>query len=225
MRVLLIEDEKSLASILSELLEKSGYVVDSVYNGQDGFDYAVMYEYDIIILDVMLPKMNGYEVARKLRDKNCSIPILMLTAMSHTDDTVMGLDSGADDYLTKPFETKELLARIRSLLRRKAIYVGSKMTYGDLEIDKDKLMISNQDKEIKVSNREFQILEFLINNKERILSKEKIIERVWGYDFDGEYNQVEVYVSFIRKKLKHIHSNVIIKAHRGIGYSLEVKND
>jgi len=225
MKVLLIEDEKSLASILSELLEKNDYIVDSVYDGQDGYDYAMMYEYDVIILDVMLPILSGYEVARKLRENKNSTPILMLTAMSQTDDTVMGLDSGADDYLAKPFETRELLARLRSLLRRKSVYTKSEKCFGNLQINKDKLTISHQGREIKVSNREFQILEYLIDNKEQIISKERIIERVWGYDFNGEYNQVEVYISFIRKKLKHIRSTAIIKAHRGIGYSLEEEND
>jgi DNA-binding response OmpR family regulator len=173
----------------------------------------------------MLPIMSGLEIIKKLRAKGNSTPVLMVTALSETDDKVKGLDYGADDYITKPFETSELLARIRSVARRKEVFVGDDQTFGDLTINKNSLKFSTDTDEIKVSLKEYQILELLINNPGQIISKEQFVEKIWGYDFEGEYNSVEVYISFVRKKIAAINSDVKIKAHRGVGYSLEVNND
>lgn len=225
MRLLIVEDEKSLSKILSEILKKNNYIVDAVFDGQDGLDYALSEEYDAILLDIMLPKMNGLEMLSELRKQGNSTPVLLLTAKSEIEDKITGLDSGADDYITKPFETGELLARVRSVLRRKDVFVGDVQNYGDLTIDKNKVSISTKSSTIKVSTKEFKILEMLISNPNQIISKEQFVEKIWGYDFGGEYNSVEVYISFIRKKLKAINSNVKIKAHRGLGYSLEVNDD
>jgi len=225
MRILIVEDEKPLSKILTEILKKNNYIVDAVYDGIDGLDYATSSLYDAILLDIMLPKMDGLELLRKLREKGNSTPVLLLTAKSELEDKITGLDYGADDYITKPFETGELLARVRSILRRKDVFVGDTQTFRDLTIDKNTMSISTENNSIKTSVKEYKILEMLITNCNQIISKEKLIEKIWGYDFNGEYNSVEVYISFIRKKLKAIKSNVKIKAHRGLGYSLEVFDD
>ena len=224
MRILIVEDEKPLSKILTEILKKNNYIVDAVYDGIDGLEYAISSGYDAILLDIMLPKMDGLELLRKLREKGNSTPVLLLTAKSELEDKITGLDYGADDYITKPFETGELLARVRSILRRKDVFVGDTQTFRDLTIDKNTMSISTENNSIKTSVKEYKILEMLITNCNQIISKEKLIEKIWGYDFNGEYNSVEVYISFIRKKLKAIKS-VRIKAHRGLGYSLEVFDD
>jgi DNA-binding response OmpR family regulator len=225
MRILIIEDEIALSNVLSEILKKNNYAVDAVYDGADGLDYAVSGLYDAILLDIMLPKMNGLEMLQALRSQGHSTPVLLLTAKSEIEDKVKGLDCGADDYITKPFATDELLARVRSVLRRKDVFISSEQSFGDLTIDKNTLKIATKKDEIKMSLKEYQILEMLIINPNQIISKEKFVEKIWGYDFDGEYNSVEVYISFVRKKLTAIGSKVKIKAHRGVGYSLEVRND
>lgn len=225
MRILVVEDEISLSDILSEILQKNNYDVDVVFNGVSGLDYALSDIYDVILLDIMLPKMNGIELVKKLRSKGNSTPVLMLTAKSELEDKITGLDGGADDYITKPFEIGELLARIRSVSRRKEIFVNNTQIFEDLIVDTDALSISTKNGTIQTSLKENRILEILIANPNRIISKEQFIEKVWGYDYDGEYNSVEVYISFIRKKLKAIKSNVKIKAHRGAGYSLEASDD
>lgn len=225
MRILVVEDEKPLSDILSELLKKHKYSVDVVNNGQDGLDYGLSEIYDLILLDVMMPKMNGYEVLKKLRACKISTPVIMLTAKSEIEDKVAGLDVGADDYITKPFDTRELLARIRSAVRRKEVFQGDVLSFSDLTIDKNTLKVSTSSNEVKLSLKEFQILEILMANPLQIISKEQIAEKIWGYDFEGEYNSVEVYVSFVRKKMKFIQTRVKIKASRGLGYSLEVAND
>lgn len=225
MKVLIVEDEVSLATVIKEFLILEKYTVDAVYNGQDGYDYAIGGIYDVILLDIMLPKMSGLEVLKKLRSKKISTPIIMLSAKSEVDDKIQGLDFGADDYVTKPFETKELLARIRSVSRRKDIFTSAISKVGNLIFEKNNLTIKTNFNSIKLSLKEYQILEMLILNKSQLILKEQIVDKVWGYDFDGEYNIVEVYISFIRKKLKFIKSNVTIKASRGLGYSLEIKND
>ncbi len=225
MKILIVEDEVSLANVIKEFLILEKYTVDAVYNGLDGFDYASSGIYDVILLDIMLPKMSGIEVLKKLRSEKISTPIIMLSAKSEVDDKIKGLDLGADDYVTKPFETKELLARIRSVSRRKDIFTSDINKIGNLIFEKNNLTIRTNYNSIKLSLKEYQILELLILNNSQLILKEQIVEKVWGYDFDGEYNIVEVYISFIRKKLKFIKSNVNIKASRGLGYSLEIKND
>jgi len=225
MRILIVEDEIALSNVLSEILKKNNYAVDAVYDGADGLDYAVSGLYDAILLDIMLPKMNGLEMLKALRSQGHSTPVLLLTAKSEIEDKVKGLDCGADDYITKPFATDELLARVRSVLRRKDVFISSEQSFGDLTIDKNTLKIATKKDEIKMSLKEYQILEMLIVNPNQIISKEKFVEKIWGYDFDGEYNSVEVYISFVRKKLTAIDSKVKIKAHRGVGYSLEVRDD
>ena len=225
MRILIVEDEIALSNVLSEILKKNNYAVDAVYDGADGLDYAVSGLYDAILLDIMLPKMNGLEMLKALRSQGHSTPVLLLTAKSEIEDKVKGLDCGADDYITKPFATDELLARVRSVLRRKDVFISSEQSFGDLTIDKNTLKIATKKDEIKMSLKEYQILEMLIINPNQIISKEQFVEKIWGYDFDGEYNSVEVYISFVRKKLTAVGSKVKIKAHRGVGYSLEVRND
>ena len=225
MKILLVEDEKSLSNVLQAILIKKGYVVDAVYNGLDGLEYALEDTYDLILLDIMMPKMDGLEMLNELRKKHISTPVILLTAKGELEDKITGLDFGSDDYITKPFETEELLARIRSALRRKEVFVGDVKTLGNLKLDKNKLSFETDNGSIKVSTKEFAIMELLITNQNQIISKEQFIDKVWGYDFDGEYNSVEVYISFIRKKLKTIESNVTINAQRGAGYFLEVSSN
>jgi len=225
MRILLIEDEIPLTNALSEILKKNKYSVDAVHNGDEGLDYALTAMYDVILLDIMLPKMNGFELLQELRKQGNPTPVLLLTAKSEIEDKVKGLDYGADDYITKPFFTEELLARIRSAARRRNSIISDYQSFGDISIDKDRLKIATEEDEIKTSLKEYQILEMLISNPHQIISKEQFIEKIWGYDYDGEYNSVEVYMSFVRKKLAAISSKVKIKAHRGVGYSLEVDHD
>jgi DNA-binding response OmpR family regulator len=220
-----VEDEIALSNVLCEILRKNHYDVDAVYNGVDGLDYATSNIYDAVLLDVMLPQMNGLEMLHTLREQGNSTPVLLLTAKSEIEDKVKGLDSGADDYLTKPFVTDELLARIRSITRRKDVFVGDDRTFGNVTIDRSTLKISTKSNEIKMSLKEYQILEMLISNPNQIISKEQFVEKIWGYAFDAEYNSVEVYMSFVRKKLTALGAKVIIVSHRGAGYSLEVRDD
>lgn len=224
MRILIVEDEKQLSDVLAEILATQKYTVDVVNNGQDGLDYGMTDIYDVILLDIMLPKLSGIEVLKALRLAKISTPIIMLTAKSDVEDKVSGLDYGADDYITKPFETKELLARIRSASRRKEVFTSDDIVYDDLSIDKHTLKASTDVAEVKLSLKEYQILEILMVNSKQIITKEQIAKKIWGYDFEGEYNSVEVYISFVRRKLRFIQSQVLIKATRGVGYSLEVKN-
>lgn len=224
MRILIVEDEKQLSDVLAEILATQKYTVDVVNNGQDGLDYGMTDIYDVILLDIMLPKLSGIEVLKALRLAKVSTPIIMLTAKSDVEDKVSGLDYGADDYITKPFETKELLARIRSASRRKEVFTSDDIVYDDLSIDKHTLKASTDVAEVKLSLKEYQILEILMVNSKQIITKEQIAKKIWGYDFEGEYNSVEVYISFVRRKLRFIQSQVLIKATRGVGYSLEVKN-
>lgn len=225
MRVLVVEDEKALAKAIENILMKNGYMVDLVHDGEEAYDYISLGDYDAILLDVMLPKLNGFEIVKKIRAEKISTPILMLTAKSQVDDKVKGLDLGADDYLGKPFDRKELLARLRSITRRESVYIADTLNFGDISFNKDALQLSTNTKEIKLSKKESQIFELLIVNPSQIISKEQFTTKIWGYDYAGEYNQVEVYISFLRKKLKSIDSNVEIKVQRGIGYTLEVSDD
>lgn len=225
MRILIVDDEKPLVDALYEILTKSDYLVDSCYDGEDAYTHALSGIYDVILLDIMLTRINGLDVLKKLREDNISTPVILLTAKSDIDDKVTGLDCGADDYLTKPFEARELLARIRSAARRKEYFASDKMSFGDFSLEKNSMMLSKGDNDIQISQKEFQILELLIKNAGHAISKEQFVEKIWGYDFNGEYNIVEVYISFVRKKLKVIQSEARIKVVRNIGYSLETNHD
>ncbi len=221
MKILVVEDEEALAEALSEILKRNKYSVDTVYNGEDGLDYALTDIYDCILLDIMLPKMNGLDVLKCLRKRKISTPVLLLTAKSDTEDKIKGLDSGADDYLTKPFVSGELLARVRSLTRRKGEVVTDEFTFGDIALNKSTFSLSKDEQFVKLSLKEYQIMEILIANPRQLIPKERFIEKIWGYESDVEYNNVEVYISFLRKKLSVVGSNVTIKTARGIGYFLE----
>ncbi len=222
MRILIVEDEKDLAMILSETLKIEGYYADAVHDGVSGLDNAMSGIYDMIILDVMLPKMNGFEVVAQLRKNNIETPVLMLTAKSEIDDKIEGLDNGADDYLTKPFNTKELLARIRALLRRREkTIVDENIKFSDIVLDKSLHEIVKGDNRIKLTKKEYGIMEQLMLARGKAVSKENIIVKIWGYDADVEYNSIEVYISFLRKKLDAVGAIAKIVSVRGIGYAVK----
>ena len=221
MKILIVEDEVALADALSEILRRNKYAVDAVYDGEDGLDYALTDIYDCILLDIMLPKRNGLDVLRELRKQHISTPVLLLTARSDTEDKITGLDSGADDYLTKPFVSGELLARVRSLTRRRGEVVTDAFTFGDISLNKGTFSLSREENSFKLSLKEYQIMEMLIANPRQLIPKERFLEKIWGYDSDAEYNNVEVYISFLRKKLTALGSSVTIRTARGIGYFLE----
>ena len=222
MKILVVEDEVQLADALIEILRRNMYSVDTVYNGIDGLDNGLTGVYDCIILDIMMPGMNGIEVLKNLRREKISTPVIMLTAKSEIDDKINGLDCGADDYLTKPFITGELLARVRAMTRRKGDIVDeNRVEFGGMELHKNTCSISYAGKDVKLSLKEYQIMELLIANPRQILPKERIIEKIWGYESDVEYNNIEVYISFLRKKINSVSAPVQIKTARGIGYSLE----
>ena len=222
MKLLIVEDEMQLADALSEILKRSKYSVDTVYNGIDGLDCALTGVYDCIILDIMLPGMNGLDILKNIRNERISTPVLLLTARSEIDDKINGLDCGADDYLTKPFVTGELLARIRALTRRKGELIDDdRLDYNGLELIRSTASVKWQGNDVKLSLKEYRIMEMLMANPRQILPKERIIEKIWGYESDVEYNNIEVYISFLRKKLVIISAPVQIKTARGIGYFLE----
>ncbi len=224
LKILIIEDEKLLADSIGELLRGKGFGVEIVYDGESGAQYAELGVYDLLILDVMMPKMNGYEVARQVRAKRLGTPILMLTARSGLEDRIMGLNAGADYYLIKPFDTRELLACINALLRRQGAQVDE-ITFGNTSLDLDSAMLVCGSNSIRLSAKEFDIMRFLLQAGERNLSKEVILARVWGFDSDAVENNVEVYIGFLRKKLAGIGSNIRIEAIRRLGYHLEVRGD
>lgn len=221
MKILIIEDEKLLADSVQTLLTQKGFEVEVAYDGETGEEYAELGIYDLLILDVMMPGMNGYEVARKVRAKKCGTPILMLTAKSGLEDRITGLNAGADYYLSKPFDTRELLACINALLRRQGAQVNE-MVYGNTALDLSSGMLICGANSIRLSAREFDVMRFLLQSGSRNLAKEVILARVWGYDSDAVENHVEVYVGFLRKKLSSIGSNIRIEAVRRMGYHLEV---
>lgn len=223
MKILVVEDEYSLADMIRECLEKENYIVDIALDGEDGLYKAETEVYDILILDVMLPKLNGFEVLKILRGQNNSLPVLILTAKEELDDKIYGLDSGADDYMTKPFEMKELMARIRVLARRNRKSKSDGLSYIDLQLEPSqlKLYCNTSNQEIMLGSKEYMLMEYLILNTNRIISKEQISNRIWGYENDVEYNNVEVYISFLRKKMNFLKSKARIKTVRGIGYCLE----
>ena len=222
MRLLLVEDEKRMAQALYELLRLEKYEVDHYADGLDGLAAIESGLYDIVILDVMLPGMNGYEIVKRARRKGITTPILMLSARSELDDKVAGLDSGADDYLTKPFMTRELLARLRALCRRTVGTADGSLSFGDITLDTHTLTLScrTNGQSVRLSEKEYHILEYLIANCGQILTREQLAVKIWGYESDAEYNNVEVYMSFTRKKLAFVEAKTEIKAVRGIGYEL-----
>ena len=226
MRILLIEDEKRMAEALMEILRLEKYEVDCFYNGLDGLTAMESNIYDIVILDVMLPFMNGFEVAKRARQSGITTPILMLTAKSELDDKVTGLDSGADDYLTKPFMTRELLARLRALSRRTLGSANNLISYGDISLDTNTLILSctTNGQSVRLGEKEYRILEYLIVNSGQILTREQLAVKIWGFESQAEYNNVEVYMSFTRKKLNFIGAKTEIKAVRGIGYELRCED-
>ncbi len=221
MKILIIEDEKLLADSLKALLEKKGFDVECVYDGESGAEYAETGVYDLLILDVMMPKMDGFEVARSVRAKRCGTPILMLTARSGLEDRIRGLNAGADYYLTKPFDSRELLACVNALLRRQGGQVDE-LSLGNTALDLSSCTLICGENSVRLSAKEFDIMRFLLQSKDAVLSKEVILAKVWGYDSNAVENHVEVYVGFLRKKLAAIGSNVRIEAVRRLGYRLEV---
>ncbi len=221
MKILVIEDERSLADSIKILLERKGFSVECVYDGVTGEQFASLGVYDLLILDVMMPGMDGYSVARQVRAKHCNTPILMLTAKSELEDRITGLNSGADYYLTKPFDTRELLACVGALLRRQAYQVDV-LTYGNTTLDLNTCILSCGEKNIRLSDREFDMMRFLLQSGEHNIAKEVLLVRIWGFESNATENHVEVYVGFLRKKLQSIGSNVRIEAIRRQGYHLEV---
>ena len=225
MKILLIEDEYSLADAIAETLKKENFTVKIVTNGEKGEDEALTGIYDLILLDVMLPKISGFEILNSIRKEKINTPIIMITAKSEISDKLQGLENGADDYITKPFHMKELVARIKVILKRKSNINDNILEYGDLKLDFNTGKIVSKDSEISINGKELDLLEILLINKKQIVDRETLANKIWGYNSEAEYNNVEVYVSFLRRKLKLIKSNVKIKAVRGIGYKLEENND
>jgi len=221
MKLLLVEDEIRLSQALCEILTKNKYIVDPVYDGKSAVSYIESGVYDAVILDVMLPKMNGIEVLKTIRGEHNSVPVLLLTAKDEIQDKVTGLDCGADDYVTKPFSTEELLARIRSLLRRKGEVIDSILSHGDLSLHLKSAELSSGINTVKLALKEFLIMEMLLQNPRQIITKERIIDKIWGGDSEAEYNNVEVYISFLRKKIQFLGAETETRTSRGIGYSLE----
>ena len=221
MRILIVEDEYSLSDAVTAILKKEQYFVDAVYDGRDGLDYAMSGIYDLILLDIMLPKMNGLDVLREIRKNNISTPVMLLTARTEIDDKIKGLDCGADDYLTKPFNKGELLARVRALTRRKGEIPSNELAFGDIILNQSTYELSCGTLSVKLGAKEFRIMQMLMFAPKNIISKDEFIEKIWGYDSEAEYNSIEVYISFLRKKLGAIKSTVQIKASRGIGYYVE----
>ena len=223
MKLLLAEDERELSNALVAILKHSSYTVDAVYDGQDALDYILASEYDGIILDIMMPGMEGTEVLKKIREKGISTPVLFLTAKSEIEDRINGLDLGADDYLTKPFDMGELLARIRAMTRRKADYSPSSLKVGNLQLDRATYELSTPGHDpIRLVGREFQMLEMLMENPGRVISVDAFMDHIWS-DGEADVNVVWVYISNIRKKLTLLESDCEIKASRGVGYSMNVK--
>ena len=222
MRVLVIEDEVRLAATLQDLLELNGYTADVRHDGESGLDEALTGIYDVMILDVMLPKMDGFTVLQRLRASGSAVPVLMLTARSELSDRVEGLDRGADYYLTKPFEPRELMACVRALTRRQPELRNTDvLTCGDLSLDKSSFTLSCAERSVRLSRKEFDMMELLMLNQKQVITKENLLVKIWGYESDAEDNNVEVYVSFLRRKLAHLRSQVSIRTIRMVGYCLE----
>ncbi len=222
MRILLAEDEKSLSKALVALLEKNNYSVDAVYDGEEVLSYIEVGNYDALILDIMMPKRDGISALKELRARGIDIPVLILSAKAEIDDKVLGLDCGANDYLTKPFSFKELLARLRAITRKGESQLDSTLKIGNITLDLAAYELSAQGGSVKLANKEFQMMEMLMRNPTHLISTERFMEKIWGYDSDAEINVVWVYISYLRRKLTRIGARVEIRAHRNAGYSLEV---
>ena len=225
MRLLVVEDEKKLNDLITKKLEKEYYGVDSCFDGEEAVRYVEGTEYDAIILDIMLPKLDGFEVIKRIRAKKNKVPILLLTARDNIDDKVKGLDYGADDYLVKPFIFEELMARIRVLLRRNSGNADNIITIANLKVDLDAKTVFRDDVLIKLSGREYSILEYLIRNKGKILSRERIEDHIWNYDYEGGTNVIDVYIRYLRKKIDDSYTPKLIHTIRGLGYVLRVDNE
>ena len=224
MRLLLAEDEKALSRALVKIFEKNNYSVEAVFDGEEAINYIEYGNFGVAVLDVMMPKADGITVLKKIREKGCDIPVLMLTAKSEIEDRVLGLDCGANDYLTKPFDTRELLARIRSITRSKN-EIDSSLTMGNISLDRSSFELKGTAGSIKLANKEYQLMEMFLTNPRRVISTEQIMEKIWGYESEAEINVVWVNISNLRKKLKSLSADVEIKASRNAGYSLEDCHD
>lgn len=224
MRILLVEDERELSNALVAILTRSNYSVDLVYDGEDALYYLETENYDAVILDIMIPKIDGIEVLKTIRKEGNKIPVIMLTAKSEIDDRVVGLDSGADDYLTKPFASKELLARLRALTRRGEQLTENIVKVGNISLNRSSFELFSDSGSFRLANKEYQMIEMLMVNQNQLIPTEKFMERIWGYDSEAEINVVWVHISFLRKKLQQLNANIQIKANRNMGYSLEMIN-
>lgn len=223
MRILLAEDERSLSRAIIALLEKHNYSADAIYDGQEALDYLEAENYDAVILDIMMPKLDGLSVLRMLRERGSQIPVLLPTAKSEVEDKVTGLDNGANDYLTKPFATAELLARIRAMTRTQSAQTDSRMSFGNITLDQTTYELSSPSGSFRLANKEYQMMELLLRNPRQLIPSERFLEKIWGYDSDVELNVVWVYISYLRKKLTALQADIQIKATRNAGYSLEKK--
>ena len=221
MRVLLAEDEKSMSRALTVILTRNNYSVDAVYNGQDALDYITGGDYDLVVLDVMMPGLDGFEVLKRIRAKGIQIPVMILTAKSQVDDKVEGLDLGANDYLTKPFDGKELLARLRAMTRKNTPAEGNELKFGNITLNRASFELSSPAGSVKLSSKEFQMMEYLMSNPGMLITTERFFDKIWGLDFEGDSSIVWTNLSYLRKKLIQIGANVRIKAARNAGYSLE----
>lgn len=221
MRLLIAEDEEDLAEVLTVFFEKNHFTVETVHNGFDAYEAAVLDHYDAIILDVMMPRMNGMEVLQKLRAEKVNTPIMMLTAKGETEDRITGFNAGADDYLPKPFDPDELLSRVRAMLRRASAYQPTRLAFGDLTLDPGTGALSCREQSVRLSGREYQVMELFLRNPRMVFSAQRILELVWGWENDAEINVVWVNISNLRKKLKTLGSRAVLRANRGLGYALE----
>lgn len=224
MRILIVEDEKALSRVLVKIFEKNYYSVDAVYNGQEALDYIATGNYDIVLMDVMMPVMDGITALKKIRADGNQIPVLLLTAKSEVDDKVMGLDSGANYYITKPFDTKELLAAVRAITRKEE-QTDNRLHFGNITLDTSTYELASDTDSVKLTNKEFQMMEIFMSNPKILVSADTLMERIWGYDSDSEINVVWAYISYLRKKLKNLNANFTIKSSRNSGYSLELTDD
>ena len=224
MRILIVEDEKALSRVLVKIFEKNYYSVDAVYNGHEALDYIATGNYDIVLMDVMMPVMDGITALKKIRADGNQIPVLLLTAISEADDKVMGLDSGANFYITKPFDTKELLAAVRAITRKEE-QTDNRLHFGNITLDTSTYELASDTDSVKLTNKEFQMMEMFMSNPKILVSADTLMERIWGYDSDSEINVVWAYISYLRKKLKNLNANFTIKSSRNSGYSLELTDD
>lgn len=224
MRILIVEDEKALSRVLVKIFEKNYYSVDAVYNGKEALDYIASDNYDIVLMDVMMPVMDGITALKKIRESGNQIPVLLLTAKSDVEDKVMGLDSGANYYITKPFDTQELLAVVRAITRKEAQF-DNRLHFGNVTLDTSTYELTSDTGNVKLTNKEFQMMEMFMSNPKMLISADTLMERIWGFDSDTEINVVWAYISYLRKKLKNINADFTIKSSRNSGYSLELIND